>query len=361
MVNEKASQPTYAERVLIVIGLVVATCLFLALLYFLFDVLLLIFAAVLLAIFIRGLAHLLRKVVNLSESWRVLIVSFIFVFLITTAVILLSPNVVEQIGELREQLPSSAEHAAGYLSQFSWGKAIIDQMPTIGDFMDTISSFRFLSNIGGIFSSTMGAIGNFFIVILLSLYFSFEPKLYISGLIRLFPIRARDRAAEIFDAISETLWWWLIGKAGSMLFIGVLTWIGLSILGVPLALTLGLLTGLLSFIPNFGPILSAIPSLLLGFIISPMTALYVLILYIVVQLIESNVVTPLIERKTIALPPALSIMFQIGLAVLVGGLGLVLATPILAVIIVVVEMVYIQEILGDREATELQEKGLEKS
>jgi len=80
-----------------------------------------------------------------------------------------------------------------------------------------------------------------------------------------------------------------------------------------------------------------------------------------VQLIESNVVTPLIERKTIALPPALSIMFQIGLAVMVGGLGLVLATPILAVIIVVVEMVYIQEILGDREATELQEKGLEKS
>ena len=123
--------------------------------------------------------------------------------------------------------------------------------------------------------------------------------------------------------------------------------IGLYILGIPLALTLGLLAGLLSFIPNFGPIISAIPALLLAFIQSPVTALYVLGLYVGVQLIESNLVTPMIERNTIELPPAVTILFQLALAVMVGGLGLVLATPLLAVIIVVIQMVYIQDILGD--------------
>jgi predicted PurR-regulated permease PerM len=145
-----------------------------------------------------------------------------------------------------------------------------------------------------------------------------------------------------------------------MIFIGLLTWIGLSILGVPLALTLGLIAGLLSFIPNFGPILSALPALLLAFIESPRSALYVGGLYILVQLIESNIVTPLIEKETVELPPALTIMFQLSLAVLVGGLGLVLATPLLAVIMVLVQMVYIEDVLGDRN-TELNREAIDEA
>jgi predicted PurR-regulated permease PerM len=127
-------------------------------------------------------------------------------------------------------------------------------------------------------------------------------------------------------------------------------------LGVPLALTLGLLAGLLSFIPNFGPILSAFPAILLAFIESPMLALYTAALYILVQLIESNIVTPLIEKETVELPPALTIMFQLALAVLVGGLGLVLATPLLAVIMVLVQLVYIEDVLGDKN-TEMNREG----
>jgi predicted PurR-regulated permease PerM len=152
---------------------------------------------------------------------------------------------------------------------------------------------------------------------------------------------------EILHQVYESLRWWLIGKFGSMIFIGFLTWVGLSILGVPIALTLALLAGLLSFIPNFGPILSAIPALLIAFIDSPVTALYVLILYVLVQVVESNLVTPLIERETVELPPALTVVFQLGLGTLVGGLGLVLATPLLAMIVVVVQLVYLQDILGD--------------
>lgn len=114
-------------------------------------------------------------------------------------------------------------------------------------------------------------------------------------------------------------------------------------------MTLALLAGLLSFIPNFGPIISAVPALLIAFVDSPITAVYVMILYIGVQLIESNVITPLIERETVELPPGLTVVFQLGLASLVGGLGLVLATPLLAMIVVVVQLVYLQDILGDKE------------
>ena len=142
-----------------------------------------------------------------------------------------------------------------------------------------------------------------------------------------------------------------------MIFIALLTWIGLWILGVPLSLTLGLIAGLLSFIPNFGPILSAVPAILLAFIASPISAVYVLILFIIVQLIESNLVTPYIERQTVELPPALTVFAQLALSVLIGGVGLILATPLLAVIVVLVQSAYIEDILGDKN-TEVNENNL---
>jgi predicted PurR-regulated permease PerM len=134
-----------------------------------------------------------------------------------------------------------------------------------------------------------------------------------------------------------------------MLIIGVLTTAGLSILGVPLALSLGIFAALLTFIPNFGPIIAVLPAVLFALVESPTKALYVLALYIGIQMIESYLITPLIERETVSLPPVLTIFFQIFLGVLVGGLGLILATPLLTVIIVLVKMLYIEDILGDKD------------
>jgi predicted PurR-regulated permease PerM len=271
-----------------------------------------------------------------------------------------APDVAEQMQHLREELPKSAQAAANYISQFGWGRTLINQLPGVDDVRQNINPSQLLSGVGGFFSTTVGAVGNFFIVILLAIYLASEPRFYIRGLIKLFPKPGRHPATQVVGAVGETLRWWLIGKVASMIFIGLLTWIGLKILGVPLALTLGLIAGLLSFIPNFGPIISAVPALLLAFIESPIMAVYVLGLYVGVQLIESNVVTPLIERETVELPPALTIVFQLALAVLVGGLGLVLATPLLAVIMVLVQMVYIQDILGDKNI-EVEAKGLDEA
>ncbi len=343
------SERSFSHRVLIVIGLVGLIGLLAVTIYFTIDVLLLIFSAALLAIFLRGLATPVGKYLKLNDTWSVLLVSLILVALLAGGITLLAPSVAEQAKHLRTELPSSAQQAAAFIGQYSWGQAIISQFPNSHEIVSNIDTGSILSGVGGFFSTTIGAIGNFLIVILLAIYFASEPRLYSDGLSKLFPRPQRSRAQEVFATIGDTLSWWLIGKVGSMVVIGILTWIGLSILGVPMALTLGLLAGLLSFIPNFGPILSAVPAILFAFIESPISALYVLILYIGVQVIEGNVVTPYIERRTVELPPALTIVAQLGLAVTIGGLGLVLATPLLAVIVVVVQMVYVEDILGDRE------------
>ncbi len=343
-----AIESGFTRKVLLAVGLVCLTVLLLALLYYTFDVLLLIFAAALLAIFLRGLADILCRYINISEGWAVVAVSAILAGVLAGAIAFLAPDVAEQVRHLRDELPRSARAAADYVSQFGWGRTLIDQLPSFDDIKKNLSASTLLSGVGGFFSQTVGAVGNFFIVILLSIYIASEPRIYTRGFTNLFPVNRRTRVREILFGIGDTLRWWLIGKVASMVFIGLITWIGLSILGVPLALTLGLIAGLLSFIPNFGPIISALPALLLAFIESPTTALYVLILFVGVQLVESNVVTPFIERKTVEIPPALTIVFQLALAVLVGGLGLVLATPLLAVLIVLVQMVYVEDVLGDR-------------
>lgn len=341
-------ETTFAQKAGIAVGIALAAVLLLLLLYYTFDVVLLVFAAALLAIFLSGLAETIKPYVKLGDGLLVLLVSVLLIAIVGGTIALLSPSVAEQVQHLRVELPRSATQFAEYLSHYSWGQAIIDQMPSANEVMGKIDISSMLSQVGGVFTSTMGAVGNIAIVVLLSIYLASEPRFYSEGFVRLFPIGSRPRVSEILHQTYETLRWWLIGKFGSMIFIGILTWIGLSILGVPIALTLGILAGLLSFIPNFGPILSAIPALLIAFIDSPITAVYVLILYVGVQIIESNVVTPLIERETVELPPALTVIFQLGLGALVGGLGLVLATPLLAMIVVIVQLVYVQDILGDR-------------
>jgi predicted PurR-regulated permease PerM len=284
-----------------------------------------------------------------------LLISALLVAVIALSVWLLAPSVAEQVQNLRQELPQSAQKVSQFLSNYSWGRIILEQMPNGAEVIEKVNNSNLLSRVGGYFSSTVGAITNIALMLLLAVYLASEPKNYIKGFTKIFPVENRRRVREILYEIGETLSWWLIGKGASMLFIGVLTWIGLSIIGVPLALTLGLIAGLFSFVPNFGPILSAVPAILLAFIESPTSALYVLVLFVGVQLVESNLLTPMIERRTVELPPVLTIASQLALTILVGAVGLILATPILAVVMVLVQTLYIQDILGDKDV-EVEEK-----
>jgi predicted PurR-regulated permease PerM len=343
----ETSQASFAKRALINISLVLLVLLLAFVLFYVFDVILLLFGAILVAIFLHGLANISRRYLRLSEGKSVLLVSAILVAVLALSVYLLAPSVAEQVRNLRDELPRSLENVSQYLSNYSWGKLLLEQMPSNAEMIEKVNNSNVLSRVGNFFSSTLGALTNIALMLLLSIYLASEPKTYIKGFTKLFPQERRKRVREILYEIGETLSWWLIGKGASMLFIGLLTWIGLYFIGVPLALTLGLIAGLLSFIPNFGPILSAVPAILLAFIDSPTSALYALALFVGVQLIESNLVTPLIERRTVELPPVLTIVSQLALTILFGAVGLILATPILAVVMVLVQTLYIQDVLGD--------------
>lgn len=351
---------SFVRRLLIICAVITLIILLVIGVSYIIDILMMAFAAVLIAIFLRGLADLVNERLRISEGWAVLLISVLLLAIIAGSIALLAPSVAEQIKHLRDELPRSAQNAGDFLSEYGWGRAIIEQLPGIDEITEKISTVSLLTSVGGFFSTTAGMIANFFITILLAIYLAAEPKLYVKGFVKLFPVSTRPRVYEILAEIGETLRWWLIGKIGSMLVIGILTWIGLFLIGVPLALTLGLIAGLLSFIPNFGPILSAIPAILLAFIDSPVTALYVIGLYVGVQLIESNLVTPWIERQTVELPPALTIVSQLILGVLIGGLGLVLATPVLAVVMVLIQTLYVEDVLGDAD-TEVNEKNAAKN
>ncbi len=346
--NKEDKENNFARRVLINIGIVLLIVVLLIITVYVFDVILLLFGAILAAIFLHGLANISRRYLRLSEGLSVLLVAALLAVFLALGIWLLAPSVAEQIKHLRDDLPKSLQNVVAYLSNFGWGKVILEQMPGSNDLIEKVNNSDTLLQVGTFFSSTVGILTNVALMILLAIYLASEPKIYIKGFTKLFPKNKRKRVREILYEIGETLSWWLIGKGVSMLFIGLLTWIGLSILGVPLALTLGLIAGLLSFIPNFGPILSAVPAILLAFIDSPISALYVLILFVGVQLVESNLVTPLIERRTVELPPVLTIVAQLALTILFGAVGLILATPILAVVMVLVQTLYIEDVLGDK-------------
>lgn len=342
-------EKNFVKNLLVICGLITLIILLTIGASYVIDILMMTFAAILLAILLNGLGNLLRRFVNISESKSVLLVSLLLLLISAGIIALLAPDVGDQFKHLREELPKSFEQVRTYISQFGWGRTLIENLPDSKEIIEKINSSGMLSRVGGYFSSTLGIITNVALVLLVALYLAIEPELYASGLTKLFPFSARRRVREVLSAIGRTMQSWLVGKFASMAFIGTLTVIGLWIMGVPLALLLGIIAGLFSFIPNFGPILSAVPAILLAFIESPIKAVYVIILFVGIQLIESNLITPLIERHTVELPPALTIVVQLILGVLFGALGLIFASPILAVVVVLIQMLYIQDILGDTD------------
>jgi len=206
-----------------------------------------------------------------------------------------------------------------------------------------------------LFATTFGAGMNFLIVIVLALYFGANPEVYRKGVIRLFPLDKRDRVSDILGKIEKVLWRWLLGRFATMLITGVLVGVMLKVLGVPMALTVGVITALLTFIPNIG----AIVSLGLGLLLAAPQGLGVMGavfgLYMGVQLLESYVLTPLIQKRQVSLPPGLLIAFQALMGLMFGFLGVMIASPLLAVVLVIVNQAYIQDTLGDHDGPEVVE------
>jgi predicted PurR-regulated permease PerM len=196
-------------------------------------------------------------------------------------------------------------------------------------------------------SSTFAAIGGLLIVIFLTIYISADPGLYHDGLMHLFPHRARDRAGEVLSAIATALRKWLTTQVIAMLAIGSVTMVTLLLLGVKAAIPLGIIAGLLEFVPTVGPILSAVPAIAMGFVDSPEKALYVGIAYVGIQFLENHLLIPLLMKRGVDLPPAITILAQALMAIVFGFLGLLVAVPLLAAAKVAIQMLYVEDVVGD--------------
>lgn len=214
-----------------------------------------------------------------------------------------------------------------------------------GSQLDGIAGYFF-----SVLSSTLAVMSGVVLIIFLAIFIAADPALYRRGLLHLFPHHVRPRIGEVLHATATMLRRWLLTQLIGMTTIGVVTTIVLLILGVEAAFALGLLAGLLEFIPTIGPLLSAVPAIAMGFLDSPQTALYVALAYIAIQFLESNLLMPMLMQEGVHIPPALSIAFQALMALLFGFLGLLVAVPLLAAALVPIRMLYVEDVVGDQVA-----------
>jgi predicted PurR-regulated permease PerM len=187
-------------------------------------------------------------------------------------------------------------------------------------------------------------------ILFIGIFGALDPDRYKAGMVRLFPLPMRDRADEVLREIGQTLRWWLIGRAIGMTLIGVSTMAVLALLGMPYAVLLGVLAGVLEFVPYLGPIIAGVPIVVLSLLDSPQTALYVVGAYAVVQTIESYLLEPLIMQRTVLVPPAFTLFMQVLMGALFGIVGIVMATPFAAVLHVLMRTVYREDVLGEKKA-----------
>jgi predicted PurR-regulated permease PerM len=302
-----------------------------------FNVFLLILAGILIAVFFRGLSGLIEHKTKWNAAVCLTISIFGTLVIIVLLFWLLGAKVQSQITQLSDALPATVKNAKDQLNKSSLGQKIVEKM------LSPQTQRKAQALIQTFFKSTFGILGDLYVILFLGIFFTVSPGQYNKGVVQLVPKRVQAKAGDVLVKTGDSLKKWLKGKLFAMLVVFILTSIGLVIIGVPMWLALALIAGILNFIPNFGPLLAMIPAVLVGFVQGPSTAAFIAGLYILVQATESNFITPMVQQKLISIPPALIIIAQLLIAPLTGGWGLVLATPLMVIVMVLVKELYVKQ------------------
>ena len=310
---------------------------------------LIIFGGVLFGICLRRVAEALSRLTELSVGWSLLAVVLLILAFFAGFGWFFSQSIASQINQLSQQLPAAAEKVGNMVSQSSLGKVVMQHLNT-GNLQTSPASI--LQSFFGVAVNVVEVVVGIVVVIFVALYVAAESQRYARGLVMLVPPARRARAAEILHEAASAMWYWMLGRFFSMTVLGGVVALGLSLLGVPLPWALGCLAGIMIFVPYIGSVLSAIPSVLIAASVDLMLAVYVIALYIGVHLVEGYILVPMVQRRMVHLPPALTLSVQIILAVLAGFLGLLFATPLVAAALVIVRMAYVEDVLGDHGSAE---------
>lgn len=300
---------------------------------------LLAFAATVLAVGFRGAASLIAERTGLPNWAALLLVAAAVGGLLWAGYKTAAPALVAEAEALYDSLPSLLSGLRDRVAEYDWITWALDAVEP-----------RFLLGYGrtaaGLAAEaaagTIGTLGNALLVLLLGLYLAAQPGRYLRGVRRLLAPSLRSRGEAILRGCAYSLRWWLCGQFIGMALVGVLSWVGLPLIGMPLAGVLAVITALLNFIPIVGPVLAAVPVVLLALGQDPSLVLPVVALYIAIQVLEGDIVTPLIQSRAVSLPPALLLTAQLTMGLLFGLLGVALAAPLSAVALVAVRRGYVE-------------------
>ncbi len=320
---------------------VVGVLAFAALIWRLSDVLLLFFGAVVVAVILRSSAELIERHSPIRTPWSLVLAGTAILLLFILFFFLLGWQLAGEVSSLVQRFPHMLAELGNRLG--------VDDLPQrVGE---QASSFLGRAGTAGKIASytsvLLGVLANILLVLVAGIYLAARAQRYWRGILKLAPPRWRERATNALDNSGRALRLWLLGQLISMAVVGALVTIGLYLIGMPSALALGFLAGLSEFVPIVGPILSAVPALLLAQSEGQNTIFWVLGLYVAVQQIESNLIMPLVQRETVDVPPVLTLFAILALGALFGPLGVLLGTPLTVVLYGLVIQLYLRDTLGE--------------
>lgn len=331
-----SSLHAFTLRALVVLALL-AVALFL---WRIADVLLLAFGAGLVAILLRAMADPIQRRTGWPGGVTLAIAVALVLVAIAGAGWLFGQEISAQTGEILQRLPAAWEALRQRLERYPIGVLLLQGLQDSSAGLGAIAS-----QVSKGAAVAMTAVVHLLVVGFGGIYFAANPRIYRRGLLKLLPEHARARAGGLADASVRALRLWLRGQLITMAIVGVLTGVGLWLAGVPAPLALGLLAGLLEFIPYIGPILAAVPALLLASTAGADVLMYAAAVYVGVQQVESNLVLPMVERHVLDLPPALVIFSVLALGLVFGTLGWIFAAPLTVLLVVAVGRLYVRETL----------------
>jgi predicted PurR-regulated permease PerM len=343
--NEPEKTET-AQRALVYVGVALSVVILVVLLWYAIDVVFLAFIGILVAILLRTPADWLSRKSGLREGLSLALVGALAAALLIGAAALFGRGIAAQSLQLTARIPEIIQSFRERLQQSEVGSRAIEVAEASGAFSGSESEF--IGRGLGLIGSTFGAIANLIIVLFFGIFLAAQPALYINGALHLVVRKERARLRETLYEIGHVLRRWLVGQSLLAMAVSLIIGAGLLALGAPFALPLALLAGMMEFVPYIGPLVAAVPAVLVGFAEDPQLAGGIALLYLAVQLLESYVLAPLVQHRAVDLPPAMVIFAQVVMGVIAGGLGVAVATPLAAATLVAVNMLYVQDVLGEK-------------
>lgn len=333
------------EQTVLVLATLLGFVVVVSIVFFARHLLPLIFGSILFAVVFNRVAAKLGGYLpeSFPRSARLGIVFGLLLILTVGATLLFVTRASDRVAKQADRIEQLREDVIEAAKEQPLLKRFMKDKKDAKSFLPTASeSFSWIKSL---FSSTFGVLADTLILIMLTVYFAISPKKYRSGMVRLVPRSWRERFSELLEESSETLWRWMLGRLLAMAIVGVLFGIGLAVIGIPMPIELGILAGLLTFVPTIGAVAAVLPALILSFQDGPTSAVAVLVLYLVIQFVESYLVTPMVQQQQVSVPPAILILAQIAAGILFGFWGVMFATPFAAVVVVWIKSLYVEDYL----------------